>query len=316
MPIPDDFRALAEKVNNWGRWGPDDEIGTLNLITDDVVRRAASCVKTGKRFSLAIPLSENGPMLGNIPPGRQNPEQHRFELHDPFTKDPDSVRVNTNSYTLNLQSATHWDSLAHVEYAGRLYNGFPIDSVDERGASKLGVEKISSIVTRGVLLDVARAKGVERLAGGTLITPDDLDAAEKLAGVGLEPGDAILIRTGAMRWLKEGDKEAYAGIYQGIAGPGIACAGWFRERDIAAVATDTAGFEVWPRERKDLLHVLGHPLHLLCLVEMGLTQGQNFDLEALADDCAADGVYEFLLSASPEPFERGLGGPVNPIAVK
>ena len=316
MPIPDDFRALAEKVNNWGRWGPDDEIGTLNLITDEVVLRAAACVKTGKRFSLAIPLSEDGPMLGNIPPGRKNPEQHRFELHDPFTKDPDSVRVNTNSYTLNLQSATHWDSLSHVEYAGRLYNGFPASSIDERGASKLGIEKISSLVTRGVLLDVARVKSVDRLPGGTLITPEDLDAAEKLSGVTVSSGDAILIRTGAMRWLKEGDKEAYAGIVQGIAGPGIACAAWFRERDISAVATDNAGFEVWPRERKDLLHVLGHPLHLLCLVEMGLTQGQNFDLEALAEDCTTDGVYEFLLSASPEPFARGLGGPVNPIAIK
>jgi kynurenine formamidase len=316
MPIPDDFRALAEKVNNWGRWGPDDEIGTLNLITDEVVRRAAACVRTGKRFSLAIPMSEDGPMLGNIPPGRKNPEQYQFELHDPFTKDPDSVRVNTNVYTLNLQSATHWDSLSHVEYAGRLYNGFPVSSIDERGASKLGIEKIATLVTRGVLLDVARVKGVDRLPGGTLITPEDLDAAEKHAGVTVESGDAILIRTGAMRWLKEGDKEGYAGIYQGIAGPGIACAGWFHERDISAVATDNAGFEVWPRERKDLLHVLGHPLHLLCLVEMGLSQGQNFDLEELAEDCAADGVYEFLLSASPEPFERGLGGPVNPIAIK
>jgi kynurenine formamidase len=316
MPIPDDFRALAEKVNNWGRWGPEDEIGTLNLITDAVVRRAAACVKTGKRFSLAITMSEDGPMLGNIPPGRKNPEQHRFELHDPFTKDPDSVHVNTNEYTLNLKSATHWSALGHVEYAGRLYNGFPLDSIDERGAHRLGIDTVGSLVTRGVLFDVARMKGVDRLTGGTAITPDDLDEAEKFAGVTVEPGDALLIRTGAMGWLKVGDKETYAGIYKGIAGPGIRCAAWFRERDVAAVAADTSGFEVWPRESKELLHVLGHPLHALCIVEMGLTLGQNFDLETLAEDCAADGVYEFLLSASPEPFEGGLGGPVNPIAVK
>jgi kynurenine formamidase len=316
MTIPEDFRALAEKVNNWGRWGDDDEIGTLNLITDEVVRRAAACVKTGKRFSLAIPMSEDGPMLGNIPPGRKNPQQHRFELHDPFTKDPDSAHVNTNEYTLNLKSATHWSALGHVEYAGRLYNGHPTSSIDEGGAHVLGIEKVRSIVTRGVLLDVARLKGVDRLAGGTLITNDDLDQAVKAARVTLEPGDAVLIRTGAMRWLKEGDKEGYAGIYQGIAGPGIASAAWFREHDVAAVAVDTSGFEVWPRESKELLKVLGHPLHLLCIVEMGLTMGQNFDLEALADDCASDGVYEFLLSASPEPFAGGLGGPVNPVAVK
>ncbi len=316
MPIPDDFRALAEKVNNWGRWGPDDEIGTLNLITDEVVRRGAACVKTGKRFSLAIPMSEDGPMLGNIPPGRKNPKQHRFELHDPFTKDPDSVHVNTNEFTLNLKAATHWSALGHVEYNGRLYNGFPLASIDENGAHHLGINKVSSIVTRGILLDVARVKGVDRLAGGTVITPDDLDEAVKAARTTVESGNAVLIRTGAMRWLKEGDKETYAGIYQGIAGPGIQSTTWFRERDVAAVAADTSGFEVWPRERKDLLHVLGHPVHALCIVEMGLTLGQNFDLEALAEDCADDGVYEFLLSASPEPFEGGLGGPVNPIAIK
>ena len=316
MPLPEDFQALARTVNNWGRWGPDDEIGTLNLIDDGAVKRAAACVRTGKRFSLAITMSESGPMLGNIPPGRKNPQQHRFELHDPFTKDPDSVQVNTNEFTLNLKSATHWSALGHVEYAGRLYNGFPLDSIDEKGAHRLGIDKIGSIVTRGVLLDIARAKGVDRLDPGTAISPDDLDQAEKQAGVTVEPGDAILLRTGAMRWLREGDKETYAGIFRGIAGPGIACAGWFHERDIAAAACDTSGFEVWPRERDDLLKVLGHPLHALCIVEMGLTLGQNFDLEALGDDCAADGVYEFLLSASPEPFEGGLGGPVNPVAIK
>ena len=314
MAIPDDFRALAEKINNWGRWGADDEIGTLNLITDEVVKRAAACVKTGKRLSLAIPMSEDGPMLGNIPPGRQNPKQHRFELHDPFTKDPDSVHVNTNEFTLNLKSATHWSALGHVEYAGRLYNGHALDAIDERGAHVLGIDKVPSIVTRGVLLDIARLKGLDRLAGGTLITPDDLDDAAKM--VAIEPGDAVLIRTGTMRWLKEGDKEAYAGIFQGIAGPGIASAAWFHEHGVAAVATDTSGFEVWPRESTELLKVIGHPLHALCIVEMGLTMGQNFDLEALAEDCANDGVYEFLLSASPEPFEGGLGGPVNPVAIK
>jgi kynurenine formamidase len=316
MPIPDDFAELARKVNNWGRWGPDDEIGTLNLITDDVARRAAGCVKTGKRFSLAIAMSEDGPMLGNIPPGRKNPQQHRFELHDPFTKDPDSVHVNTNEFTLNLKSATHWSALGHVEYAGRLYNGFDPSSIDEKGAHRLGIDKVGSLVTRGVLLDIARVKGVDQLDPGTPITAEDLDEAEKLAGVTVESGDAILLRTGAMRWLKEGDKETYAGIFRGIAGPGIRCAAWFHERDIAAAAADTSGFEVWPRETPELLKVLGHPLHALCIVEMGLTLGQNFDLEALAEDCAADGVYEFMLSASPEPFEGGLGGPVNPIAVK
>jgi kynurenine formamidase len=309
MPIPDDFRALAEKVNNWGRWGPDDEIGTLNLITDEVVRRAAACVRTGKRFSLAIPLSEDGPQLGNIP-GRKNPERRMISLHLGMTKDPDQIRFSDDAVSMPLQCATHWDALAHVSYADRMYNGFPVDSVDERGAARCGIANVTSLISRGVLLDVARTRGVERLDGGYAITPDDLDAAEAAAGARVQSGDIVLIRTGHMRLLKEGKKAEYT--MGDSPGPGVAAATWFRERDIAAVATDSIAFEVWPLEQKGLIF----PVHLLDLVEMGLTQGQNFDLEALSEDCVGDGVYDFLLSASPEPFERGLGSPVNPIAVK
>ncbi|TMK17621.1 MAG: cyclase family protein [Actinobacteria bacterium] len=309
MPLPEDFVALARRVNNWGRWGPDDEIGTLNLITDEVVRRAATYVRTGKRFSLAIPLSEDGPQLGNIP-GRTNPERRMITLHMGMTKDPEQIRFSDDAVSMPLQSATHWDALAHVSYGGRMYNGVPVDSVSESGASRLGIANVRTLVSRGVLLDVARAVGVERLEGGRAIGPDDLDAAESLTGVRVEPGDVILIRTGHIRFLKEGAKESYT--KGGSPGPGMAAAAWFRERDVAAVATDTIAFEVWPLETKDVIF----PVHLLDLVEMGLTQGQNFDLEALADDCAGDGVYAFLLSASPEPFERGLGSPVNPVALK
>jgi len=308
-PLPDEFTELARKVNNWGRWGSDDEIGTLNLISDEVVRRAASCVRTGKRFSLAIPLSEDGPQLGNIP-GRTNPERRMISLHLGLTKDSDQIRFSDDAVSMPLQCATHWDALAHVSYGGRLYNGFPVDSVDERGAGRCGIANVTSLISRGVLLDVARTRGVDRLEAGYVITPDDLDAAEVVARVRVEPGDVILIRTGHIRLLKDGKKQEYT--TGGSPGPGMAAAGWFRERDIAAVATDTIAFEVWPLERKDLIF----PVHLLDLVEMGLTQGQNFDLEALSEDCATDGVHEFLLSASPEPFDRGLGSPVNPVAVK
>jgi kynurenine formamidase len=309
MPLPEEFLALARAVRNWGRWGPDDELGTLNLVTDEVVRRAAACVRTGRRFSLAIPLSEDGPMLGNIP-GRTNPERRMLSLHRSMTRDPDGIRFSDDAVSMPLQCATHWDALAHVSYGGRIYNGFPAESVDERGASRCGIANVRTLVTRGVLLDVARARGVERLPGGYAVTPEDLDAAEALAGVRVEPGDAVLLRTGHMQLLREGRREAYAA--GDAPGPGMACARWFRERDVAAVATDTIAFEVWPCERRDLVF----PVHLLHLVEMGLTQGQNFDLEDLASDCAADGVYAFLLAASPEPFERGLGSPVNPVAVK
>ena len=164
-------------------------------------------------------------------------------------------------------------------------------------------------MSRGVLLDVARTKDVDRLEGGYPISPDDLDAAEKQAGVDVSPGDIVLVRTGQIQLFRGGDRKRYGSPSPGLS---MTTAAWFRERDVAAVGTDNMTFEVWPGEREDCLF----PVHMLHLVEIGLTQGQNFDLEELADDCASDGAYEFFLDASPLPFERGLGSPVNPVAIK
>ncbi|MEX2459319.1 MAG: cyclase family protein [Actinomycetota bacterium] len=309
MSLPGDFLALAARVNNWGRWGEEDEAGTLNLVDAHAVRRGVSCVRDGRRLSLAIPLSEDGPQLGNIP-GRTNPERRMLWVGQPMGRDPDTIHFSDDTVSMPLQAATHWDALAHVSSRGKLYNGFPAASTDESGAARCGIHRMGSLVTRGVLLDVARTRGVERLDPGYAITPADLSAAEEAAKIRLEGGDVALIRTGHLRLLHAGDKPAYS---MGDApGPGMACAEWFHERDLAAVATDTIAFEVWPGETKGLVL----PLHVLDLVEMGMTQGQNFDLEALAADCADDGRYAFLLEASPLPFVRALGSPVNPVAVK
>jgi kynurenine formamidase len=308
MPLPQEFLELSSKVRNWGRWGDDDELGTLNLITPEVVRKAAGCVQQGKAFSLAIPLSANGPQRGNIP-GKFNPIRTMASVNMELSGDPDGPRSSDDVVYMSLQGATHWDSLAHVSYGGFIYNGYPADSVTWAGARRCGIDKVTTLVSRGVLLDVARSKGMDRLEGGYAITPDDLDAAEAFGGTSVEPGDVALIRTGHLQYLKEGNTRAYADPVPGV---GMACAVWFREKDIAAVASDTVVLEVWPPQRPDLLI----PVHMLNLVDMGLTQGQNFDLEELAVDCAADGRYAFLLGASPEPFERGLGSPVNPVAVK
>ena len=305
--MPSEFEELARKVNNWGRWG-DDEIGTLNLITEQVVSRAAACVKRGRTFSLAIPLSLDGPQLGFIP-GRVNPLRTMIAINAPLTGDTDGFCSSDDVVVMALQAATHWDSLAHVSYAGRLYNGFPAASITERGAAHCGIDKVSTIVSRGILLDTARTLGVERLEPGYALTADDLDAAEERARVNVLPGDVVLVRTGQMTRLKQGDKMGYA--YPNP-GPSLQTVEWFRSHDVAAVATDSLTFEVFPSERPDL----PLPVHLLHLVEMGMTQGQNFDLEDLAADCADDGVYEFLLDASPQPFVGGLGTPVNPVAVK
>ncbi|MEY2419915.1 MAG: hypothetical protein QOG90_2595 [Actinomycetota bacterium] len=305
MPVPESFRALASKVNNWGRWGDDDELGTLNLITDDVRRRGAACVKTGKAFALAIPLSEDGPQLGFIA-GRVNPARTMHMINEPSFGDPTMFCSSDDAVTMGLQAGTHWDSLAHVSYDGRLWNGFDPASITEAGASKGGIDKVGSLVGRGVLLDVARAKGVDRLEPGYSVTGDDLDAATRTA---VEPGDIVLIRTGQMQLLHAGDKNAYT---HPSPGPSIHCVEWFRAHDIAAAATDTLVFEAFPGDNPDFLL----PVHLLDIVEMGLTQGQNWDLEDLARDCADDGVYEFFLSATPEPFVQGLGSPVAPVALK
>lgn len=310
--LPDWFHELAREVNNWGRWGDDDGIGTVNLITPEVVRRGAASVRTGRAFSLAIPLSEREGIQMGYSPGRVNPTRSMVQHNTPLAGDPDGVCANDDLVVMGLQAGTHWDGLGHVTYGGRAWNGFGAESITWAGATRCGVHLIRTLVSRGVLLDVARAKGVDRLEGAYAITADDLEAAEELAGVRVEPGDVVLVRTGQMGYLrsKPRDRAAYAAPAPGV---GVGSVRWFRSRDVAAVATDTMPFEPIPGEHDDEVFL---PVHLLHIVEMGLTQGQNFQLEDLAADCAADGRYTFLLEASPQPFTYATGSPVNPVAVK
>lgn len=308
MTLPDDVLELAARVRNWGRWGADDEVGTLNLITPDVVRAAAAEIRTGHRRSLAIALDEDGPQTGRIV-GRDNPTRRMLRINAASTGDPSDYCTSDDAVTMGLQAGTHWDALAHVSYDGRMYNGIPSSVVDERGAQRLGIEKLPPIVGRGVLLDVARALGVGRLAPGTVITAEHLDHAADLARLTVRAGDIVFVRTGQIQLLREGDREAY-----GTPSPGLSLATveWFRRHDVAAVATDNLTCEVYPCERPDALL----PVHLLHLVDMGMTQGQNFDLEGLSEDCADDGRYSFFVDASPLPFTRALGAPVHPTVIR
>jgi len=322
------FTAIASRVNNWGRWGDDDQLGTLNLVTDEVRLRAAACVRVGKVFPLGLALSEAEGIQKGVVPGRVNPLRTMSNVNVPLSDDPDWICSNEDVVVMALQCATHWDGLAHVSYRGRLYNGYPASSVTSAGASRLGIHLVDSLVSRGVLLDVARAKGLEVLDGGYAIAPEDLDAACELAGVAVEAGDVVLVRTGQMarlgmterfpgggataplpNLLRFTDVMTYMGFSSGLS---MATAEWFHARDVAAVATDTMALEVFPCEYPDVYL----PVHLLHLVEMGMTQGQNWMLDALAADCAADGRYSFLLDATPLPFTNGLGSPLNPVAVK
>lgn len=311
MPFPDWFHELARSVNNWGRWGTDDQIGTINLIDGEATRRGAACVRTGRSLSLALPLSESEGIQLGLMPGRLNPTRTMALINMAITGDPSMFCTSDDLVVMGLQAGTHWDGLAHVSYDDRLYNGFPASSITSFGAAQCGIHHIRSIVTRGVLLDVARAKGVDRLEGGYAITGDDLDEASEFGKVSVQPGDVVLIRTGQMQFLRQPgpDKMAYS---TSAAGPSTKSVQWFRDHDVAAVATDNLAFEVFPCEFDDAFLPI-HPLHL---VEMGMTQGQNFQLEDLAADCADDGVYVFLLEASPQPFTNAVGSPVNPVATK
>jgi kynurenine formamidase len=312
VTVPDVYADMASRVRNWGRWGPDDEVGTLNLIDEAARRRGAAAVVSGKAFALGLPLSEaEGIQLGFVE-GRVNPTRTMVQVNQPVNADqPDWVCFSEDVLTLATQCATHWDALAHSSYGGVIYNGYPASTVSADGAARCGIHRLGPVVSRGVLLDVALALGRDVLEPGYPISADDLDAAVKLAGVELAAGDIVLVRTGQMAHLRPETRDlvAYTWPSPGLT---IETAEWFHRHDVAAVATDTLVFEVYPSQHEDLYL----PVHLLHLVEMGLTQGQNWVLDPLADDCAADGRYSFLLDATPLPLTQGLGTPLNPVALK
>ncbi len=311
MAGPALFAEVAARIRNWGRWGPDDEIGTLNFIDAAARLRAVAAVRSGKAFALGLPLSEAEGIQAGFIPGRVNPTRSMIQVNEPLSADPDWGRSSEDVVTMALQCATHWDALAHFSYGGVIYNGYPASSVDEQGAGRCGIHRLGSVVGRGILLDVARALGVAVLEPGYPITPDDLTTACAMAGIATEPGDIVLVRTGQMAHLAPGSRDlvAYTWPSPGLT---IETAEWFHAHDVAAVATDTLTFEVYPCQYEEAYL----PVHLLHLVEMGLTQGQNWVLDALAADCADDGQYAFLLDATPLPFTNGLGSPINPMALK
>jgi len=311
MPLTADLEQLAARVSNWGRWGTDDQRGTLNLITPVAVQRGVAAARRGHAFSLAIPFDQTGPQWDNVHmPERTNAQLRSHTVNVAFTGDTRDFTTSDDSFTMGSQAATHWDGLAHVGYDGKLYNDTPAAVISTTtGAARLGVENFGPVVTRGVLLDVARAHDVDHFDDNYAITGVDLDEAATHAGVAIEPGDALLVRTGQMHFLRAGDKMRYSYPSPGLSTRSIE---WLHDHDVAAVATDTMTFEVYPCEDPNVFM----PVHMIQLRDMGLAQGQNWHLDDLAADCAADGQYEFLLVAPPLPLTGAVGAPVVPIAVK
>jgi kynurenine formamidase len=316
--VPSDaFVRIAAEVRNWGRWGDDDRLGTLNLIDHDARQRAIASVVNGEAFTLGLPMSAAaGIQLGFIQ-GRKNPTLTMTRINQPEVMAPDGPSFNEDLVTFSMQCATHLDGLAHVSVDGHLYNGYDAAEIDADGSNRLGIHHVGAVVTRGVLLDLPRALGLDHLAPGHPITPADLDVAEAALDVHIEPGDALLIRTGQLRHLAldrplddpTRDLIAYSWPAPGLT---MATSEWFRARDVALVAIDTMTFEVYPCE-SDLDFL---PVHVLNLVEMGMTQGQNWVLDELAEACAADGRAGFLLDATPLNFTGAVGSAVNPVALR
>ena len=267
-----------------------------------------AAARQGKVFSLTYPFDENGPQLGFIP-GRVNPERKMISLNHSMTGDPGDFTSSDDAVTMGVQASTHLDSLAHVGYDGLLYNGLSDTTTDETGSTELGIEKVGPVVSRGILLDIARVHGVDYFDDAYAIGGDDLDKAAALGGITVMPGDIICVRTGHQHWLRVGDKVHYSYPTPGLGQKSIE---WVRDHDVAIVATDTIVFECYPPE--DPAAML--PVHMINIRDIGLTQGQNWALDELAADCAADGQYDFMVTATPLPFTRAVGGPVAPTAIK
>ena len=312
---------LAKRHSNWGRWGPEDQRGTLNHVTAEDVRRAAALVRTGQAISMALPYDEAGPQSGHF--GRFNPIRLMTRdggdavmgttARDFYGGGPDRHFQSTDDIVIMpLQCGTQWDSLAHIVFEGRLYNGYGADEVTSAGAFRNDVRQGSdAMVGRGVLLDVARALGVEWLEPGHAISGEELDRAAAFGGADVRRGDYLFVRTGAIaRARAEGSWGTYSS--GPAAGLGLASVDWVASHEVAAIATDTWGFEVQPNETPDVMQ----PLHIILLNQMGLWIGEIFDLDAIADACAADGRYEFFFCGPPLPFTRGVGSPLNPMAIK
>ena len=311
-------QAIAEafkKLSNWGRWGKDDQIGTLNHVTPEDIVKAASLIRTGKAFALGIPLDREGPQTGLFG-GRFNPIHQMLATGTDAIaerQDWNKIRYADDTLMLCVQGATHWDALGHIFYEDKAYNNHDAKLIDARGLSVLGIEHSKSkMVGRGVLLDVARFKGVDSLEDGYGMTCADLDDTAKKQGVALKRGDYVIVRTGQMeRCQKAGSWDGYPG---GDA-PGFAfeTLAWIKRTELAALASDTWGCEVRPNESEEGIN---QPWHWITIPIMGMTMGEIFELKELADDCLADKVYEFMFVAPAIPITGAVGSPVNPLAIK
>ena len=290
----DEYERWKKELSNWGRWGKDDQIGAMNLITPSKRKQAAGLVKEGVSVSLAADVDTVKAV--------DNPNPYELTM---LTIGTDRIGVSYHGI-----AHTHLDSMAHINFNGVFYNGYTPDpeTVLKQGHARNSIHNLKNgVFTRGILIDIPRLKGVPYLEPGTPIYADDLEAWERKTGVKVSAGDALFVRTGVWArrkavgpWLRgraEGGKSA---------GLDPSVIPWLKQRDIAILGSDHPQY-VAPSN-------LPGAVHDFALVYLGVHILDNCDLEALADAAAARNRWEFLLTAAPLPIRGGTGSPLNPIA--
>jgi kynurenine formamidase len=304
-----DFDRFMTELSNWGRWGKDDQMGAVNLITPARRKQALALVREGVSISLAR-NAETEPAVDNPQPivrsggGRGAANNQKTPVPPPDQSSTgDTFFIAYHGYV-----HTHMDSLCHFFYKGRMYNGYSRDEVTaEHGAAKNSILNFKNgVITRGILMDIPRLKGVEYLEPGTRIYPEDLDAWEKKAHVKVGPGDVVFIRTG--RWARRDSKGAWP-VSEGLAGLYITCAKWLHSRDVAILGGDGAQ-DVLPSG----IEGISQPIHELVLVAMGMPIFDNCDLELIGKEAAKRNRWEFLITAAPAAVPFATGSVLNPIA--
>lgn len=290
-------QKILDSVSNWGRWGKDDQLGTLNLITPRSRRQAVSEVQDGISISMA-----------------HNVVKESVDDSEPFEHElmvdlkPEGVGGAGDRYSVQYHgfTQTHLDGLNHIFYKGKLYNGLSAEQVFASKSGQLSINRVrNGIMTRGVLMDIPALLGVQYLEGTHAIYPEHLDAWEKKAGFRVRSGDAVLINTG--RWTRR-ELEGPWDIMAGSAGLHVSCLKWLHERDVAVVGSDLA-LDVMPSGCDIQL-----PVHLGVMVRMGMNILDCCDFRAVAIEAGKRNRWTFLLTVAPLAVEGGTGSPINPVA--
>lgn len=292
-----EVESFHRTLSNWGRWGERDQLGTLNLVTAEKRVAAARLVRTGRTVSCARRLPTEA--------AADNPQP---VVHLMMGTASEGWGADYFALAPHGFATSHIDALCHVFHEGKLYNGYPIERVTAHGAQDLGIQALRhGVVSRGVLLDVAGARGADFLEPGEPIFVDDLERAESEGRVRVEAGDVVLLRTG--RWQAREARGARPPA-EGLAGLDASCLPWLHERGVAALGCDGVS-DVLPSRIADV----AFPIHSVAIVALGLHLIDNLALDDLAAACREEGRVEFQLTIAPLVLQGGTASPVNPIAL-